>query len=581
MNVDFRTEYPRPQFVRKDWICLNGVWDFTIDHARSGEKREFQKYESFDMKINVPFCPQSKLSGIEHTDFIRAVWYTRTVDIPDEWQKNGRHTFINIGACDFFTKVFINGELVGEHRGGYTSFSFDITEKLVPGENRITIHALDEERDHSIASGKQSENYNSYGCFYTRTTGIWQPVWLENTPSAYIKSFKMTPNVQDSELRVELATKGGEDMKVKVDVSFKGEPVTSLERYIGWDNVAFSVHLDDVKLWDTENPNLYDIKFTLGDDVVESYFGMRDIALRKGITYLNGKPIFQRLILDQGFYPDGIYTAPSEEDLIADITRGLEMGYNGARLHEKVFEPRFLYHCDRMGYMVWGEYPNWGIDTCKSEIVFPNMAPEWLEAVLRDYNHPALIGWAPMNETGFQVDREFTRFIFNMTKAYDPTRLFIGNSGWCHVPGTYDMMDVHDYCGDPKAFREKYWPLTEGKPVNIRDGYTINKACFLDTNEVCFLSEFGGASWVIDKKEGEDSEAWGYGDGPKTEEEFIERYKGLVDAMLDNKAIGAFCYTQLYDIELEINGLYTYDRRPKFDAKVIKEITSRKAACEE
>lgn len=570
----YRQEYPRPQFVRKDWMNLNGQWDFTIDHALTGEQRNLQNAESFDMKINVPFCPESKLSGIEYKDFMRSVWYTREVDIPGSWTSNARRTFINIGACDYITKVFVNGILAGRHVGGYVSFSIEITEQLKAGKNRITIFAEDDTRSQKVPTGKQSFQYNSFSCFYTRSTGIWQTVWLENTPAAYLKYVKMTPEIIDSSVRIEAKFDGAEDMTFTAVASFKGKKVGIKSVKIGWNNVAFSLPLSELYLWDTENPNLYDITFTVGEDEVDSYFGMREIAFKDNKTYLNGKVLFQRLILDQGYYPDGIYTAPSEEDLINDIKRSMDMGFNGARLHEKIFEPLFLYHCDRLGYIVWDEFPNWGLDT-GAPFAFKSILPEWLEELERDYNHPSVIGWCPLNETEANIDPDLAVFLFNMTKAYDPTRLFIDNSGWVHVKGAYDILDVHDYLDNPEEFRARYMVLTENKPAMCYVPFPVE---INESKDISFVSEFGGIWW----KDGEpDENGWGYGNRPKTKEEFLARYKGLMDALLDNPKIGAICYTQLTDVEQEMNGLYTYDRKPKFDPEIIKAITSRKSVIEE
>lgn len=573
----YRSEYPRPQFKRNDWINLNGEWDFTIDNSVTGEVRKFQEATSFDMKIRVPFCPESKLSGIEHKDFMNAVWYTRTVQIPDGWLEENRRTFINIGACDYITKVFVNGKEAGVHRGGYVSFSFEITKYLTNGENRITIFAKDDTRSGAVPSGKQSRSYFSYGCYYTRTTGIWQTVWLENTPSAYLKKVKMTPNIQEGYLHINAVTEGAENMSLKATAYFDGKEMGSKTVNIPWNNAEFLLPLNELHLWDTENPNLYDITFELGEDTVNSYFGMREIAFRDYKTYLNGKSIFQRLILDQGYYPDGIYTAPSEEELINDIKRSMDMGYNGARLHEKVFEPVFLYHCDRLGYLVWGEYPNWGLDTTK-ESAYKNCLNEWLEELERDYNHPSIIGWCPFNETHKNTDPELSLLLFNMTKAYDPARLFIDNSGWYHIEGTYDMFDVHDYEGRPDVFKEKYMPLVNNQPAKYLSDNTEGSKIIKESNEICFVSEFGGIGLNIGNDK---NTSWGYGASPESKEAFITRYKGCVDALLDNSHICAFCYTQLTDVEQEQNGLYTYDRVPKIDPEIIKEITSRKAAVEE
>lgn len=579
----YRQEYPRPQFRRDAWMNLNGEWDFTIDHGLSGEERDFQNKEAFDMKINVPFCPESKLSGIEYTDFMRGVWYTRTVDIPTAWQENGRRTFINIGACDYLTKVFVNGTQVGFHRGGYTGFSFEITDALRDGTNRITIFAEDDARSPEIPSGKQCSQHHSYGCYYTRTTGIWQTVWLENTPSAYIKHVKMTPVLDDSALRIEATFDRAENTELAVEAKFDGKTVGKKQVTIRWNHAEFMLPLDELHLWDTQTPALYDISFTLGDDTVNSYFGMREIVYKDNITYLNGKPIFQRLILDQGFYPDGIYTAPSEEELVNDIKRSMAMGFNGARLHEKVFEPLFLYHCDKMGYLVWDEFPNWGLDV-SAQPAYKNTLPQWLEVLERDYNHPAIIGWCPYNETQHDIDPELVQHLFRMTKAYDPTRLFIDNSGWYHIDGCYDMLDIHDYCQSPEEYREMFKDLANGGKMKYSTGwYNHQPIGFKESDEVSFVSEFGGIAWKSEMAAfaNDRQEAWGYGNAPKSEQEFLDRYKGLVDVLLDNPRIGAFCYTQLTDVEQEINGLYTYDRKPKFDPAVICKFTSRKAAIEE
>ncbi|MBR3594518.1 MAG: beta-galactosidase [Clostridia bacterium] len=577
MEKNLRLEYPRPQKVRGDYIMLNGEWDFTIDNDAVGIDRGYATAEHFDMKITVPYCPESKLSGLEIKDFMYGVWYTRTVTLPESWTEGERRTFINIGACDYITRVFVNGVEVGMHRGGYVSFSFEITKALKAGENRITVYVTDDTKSDAVPSGKQSDREGSYGCFYTRTTGIWQSVWLENTPYSYIKSFKMTPSVADTSVHIDLRTAAAEGKTLITTVYYDGEMVGNDEREVKWDNLSYTVALSEEYLWDTDSPCLYDITFELGEDRVDSYFGLRDIALRDGVTYLNGRPVFQRLILDQGFYPDGIYTAPSDEELINDITRTMDMGFNGARLHEKVFEERFLYHADRLGYLVWGEYPNWGLNVAK-ESAYKNMLPEWLEELCRDYNHPSIIGWCPLNETQRDIDPEFVRYLYNMTKAYDPTRLFIDNSGWFHIDGTYDMYDVHDYLGEPDKFREKYWVLTRGEAAECMLDNDEGSRKTGKSDEICFVSEFGGARFILDGDNGGDN--WGYGKQVKDIEDFIARYKGLVDALLDNPKISAFCYTQLTDVEQEMNGLYTYDRRAKFPPERMAEITSRPAAIE-
>lgn len=283
---------------------------------------------------------------------------------------------------------------------------------------------------------------------------------------------------------------------------------------------------------------------------------------------INGKPVFQRLILDQGFYPDGIYTAPTEDELIADIKRSMDMGFNGARLHQKVFEPLFLYHCDRLGYIVWGEHANWGLNIARPE-AWRGFLPEWREVLERDYNHPAIIGWCPLNETQKDQDRDLIRELADMTRSFDPDRIYIDASGWTHQDAVSDIFDVHDYDQNPETFRARYLPLEQGETITV---FNLGK----HVGRPPFVSEFGGIWWNPAHPEG----GWGYGNRPQSEEEFIARYRGLVTALLENRAISAFCYTQLTDVEQEVNGLYTYDRHPKFPPEVIRAINTQVATVE-
>ena len=321
--------------------------------------------------------------------------------------------------------------------------------------------------------------------------------------------------------------------------------------------------------------NLYDLTLTFCGDTVQSYFGLREVRLDDRRFLLNGRSVFMRLVLDQGFYPDGIYTAKDEQALIRDVELSMAAGFNGARLHEKVFEPRFLYHCDRMGYIVWGEYPNWGADHSDPRALAPFLQ-EWIEAVERDFNHPSIIGWCPFNETwdydGRRQWNEFLRTVYRATKAIDPTRPCIDTSGNYHVET--DIYDLHDYEQNVDVFHAQYDKLaTENE---LFDRHHDHGGAQIWKGEPVFLSEYGGIRWA-----GEDAVGWGYGEAPKTEAEFKARYKGLTDTLLDNPRMCGFCYTQLYDVEQELNGLYTYGREPKFDMDFFKAVNSRKAAIEE
>ncbi|MGI6210014.1 MAG: glycoside hydrolase family 2 TIM barrel-domain containing protein, partial [Anaerolineae bacterium] len=346
----------------------------------------------------------------------------------------------------------------------------------------------------------------------------------------------------------------------------------------GW--CSFVLPLAEVRAWSPEDPFLYDLTITLERegqplDRVESYFGLRSFGVSDGKVLLNGRPRFQRLVLDQGFYPDGIYTAPTDEALRRDIELSQAMGFNGARLHEKVFDPRLLYWADRLGYLVWGEYPNWGLDH-SHPLALERVLAEWPSVVERDYNHPSIIGWCPFNETPTSQNPELVRTVYRLTKALDWTRPVIDTSGYVHVET--DMWDVHDYAHGitPEEFAARYDAFAKGEaPWRNFPKHEPEWA-----GQPYWVSEYGGIWWNPGQV-GE--EAWGYGDRPRSEAEFLARYRTLTEALLRNPRIWAFCYTQLTDVEQEVNGLYYYDRSPKFSAETarqIREITSGKAAVE-
>lgn len=564
-----RPEHPDPQFERAEWLNLNGEWDFEFDFGNSKKESGIIDRKDWETKIVVPFCPESKLSGIEHTDFIPAVWYRKTVNITAEQLKG--NVLLHFGAVDYEATVYINGKKAGYHKGGYASFKFDITEYLTEGENIIIVNAVDDVRNPLVPRGKQSQLLKSHGCDYTRTTGIWQTVWLEFVPKSYIKSFKIYPDYINGVVAISAVVEG--EGEFTASASYEGKTMGSFSKKAAT-IITGEIKLDEIHLWEVGNGRLYDLDLTFGEDKVKSYFGLRNVKLDDYKFLINGKSVFQRLVLDQGFYPDGIYTAPSDEALENDIRISLAVGFNGARLHQKVFEKRFIYHCDKLGYIVWGEYGNWGLDW-SDERALEAMLPEWCECVERDFNHPSIIGWCPFNETwdidGRKQYDSILKTIYRVTKQLDETRPCIDTSGNFHVET--DIYDVHDYEQDYNIFKENYDKLmTENvlyERFPDRQMYS-GKGC-------AWVSEYGGLQW----SRGDRGDAWGYGNAPKTEEELIERYAGLTNALLDNYRMFGFCYTQLYDIEQEQNGLYYYDRTPKFDTEIFRKINSRKAAIED
>ena len=567
-----RPEFPRPQFDRGDanWLNLNGPWEYQTDRGLTGEQRGFQNGAPFSETITVPFCRESELSGIGDKDFCDSVWYRKTLTLPADWA--GKRVLFHIGACDYYTKVWVNGQYMGDHIGGYVAFSFDITKALKEGENTLTVGVWDQLRGGTQPGGKQSTLYHSYGCSYTRTTGIWQTTWLECVPMDYVASTKYYPDIERGKLVIEALTVGGEGMTLTAKASFGGKDMGIGTTVVHGGKALVEVELDELHLWEVGNGRLYDLVLTMGDDTVASYFGMRKIECRDGFFYLNGKAVFQRLVLDQGFYPDGIYTASTYSELEADIDRSVAMGFNGARLHQKVFEPLFLSLCDKKGYIVWGEHANWCLDISR-ETAYQNFIPEWCEIMARDFNHPAIIGWCPLNETQVNQNPHFVKFLATVTRQYDTTRMYIDASGWCHIEGLTDIMDLHDYEQNPEVFAAKLAPLAEGGTYNVHWHAGPNHVM---EERPTFVSEYGGIRWAPKEAAG-----WGYGQAPMSEEEFINRFKGLTEAILFHPKMGALCYTQLTDVEQEVNGLYTYDRVAKFDPAIMRAVLIQKAAIED
>lgn len=587
MNIP-RAEHPNPQWERDTWKNLNGTWEFEFDFGCSAVERRLWEKKRFDREILVPFCPESRLSGIGYTDFINGVAYRRNFELSQE-ELSGR-VLLHFGAVDYEASVYVNGTLVGSHKGGYTSFCFDITKHVAPSPNTLFVAVKDDVRSGLQPKGKQAHLYASSGCDYTRTTGIWQTVWLEFVPERHIQSAKYYPDPANGKVTVTGLVQG--QGTLQLTALWEDKPVG--EAALSVEDGFFTAQLDlsETHLWEPGKGGLYTLLLTFGEDRVKSYFGLRTAKFQGRKFLLNGKSLFQRFVLDQGFYPDGIYTAPTEEDLVKDIQLSFAAGFNGARLHEKVFEARFLYHCDRLGYLVWGEYPNWGLDHAHP-LSTETYLNQWSEAVERDCNHPAIIGWCPFNETwGYHEEKEQNALLsslYKLTKRLDPTRPCIDASGNFRVLS--EVYDIHDYDQNTETFRQRWDSFTEkirenGGSIPQDDAFFQDlpwgehgKGPFFQQpyqGQPIFLSEYGGIRWVENTVEG-----WGYGNAPTTAEEFFARYKGLTEALLQNPEIFGFCYTQLYDIEQEINGLYTYDRKEKFPISIIREINQQKAACEE
>lgn len=590
-----RAEYPRPQFERNAWINLNGEWTYSFDFGGSGLEREWFKSTGFDQKIIVPFCPESKLSGVEYKDFINHIWYHRTISIPQDWAN--KQVLLNFGAVYYKSEIYIDGVFAARHFGGTSSFQVDITPYVKAGQtHNLVVYVESDVRSTHQPSGKQNLQFASYGCNYTRTTGIWQTVWMEAVHPEGLQSVQMIPDIDQQQLIIR--PRFYKELGGKLEVTLKDNgKVISKETVAANSLSTVILPVKKMKTWSPENPFLYDVELRVIDkagnvvDEVKSYAGMRKVHIEGKKIYLNNQPYYQRLVLDQGFYPDGIWTAPNDEALKKDIQLSMEAGFNGARLHQKVFEERFYYWADKLGYLTWGEASSWGMD-CNDIETARNFITEWTEIVERDRNHPSILIWTPTNEE-FWPDRvQYPRLmqdLYKLTKAIDPTRPFHGTSGGSHI--ATDIWTVHNYEQDPAKLKDLLY--NDGKlmeapkweiqlmPKNIgynglkyTDQYTFPQ---YKHDMPYLIDEFGGIKWNPSQQmESAQNTSWGYGEPPHSLEEFYARLEGLVNTVLSlSDHVWGYCYTQLTDVEQEQNGIYYYDRSPKFDMKRIHAIFSK------
>lgn len=562
---------PDPIRRRENFVLLENGWQISFDG------------DSF-CSINVPFCPQSKLSGIEKKEKLSAVFYRKTFTVDSE-RPSGYNVILRFGAVDYETSVFVNGKFVGKHSGGYTPFSFDITRFVLNGENELFIEVRDDKEN--VASGKQTTKDGSYGCFYTRVIGIWQPVWLEYVPDKHIKNFRFYPDISGCSVNVELET--SEKGAYSIEIFFDGKKVGEDNGETDGFN-CFSVPLSEKRLWKIGEGNLYDVKIKFEEDEIFSYFGLREIKYDGYKFLLNQEEVYQKLVLVQGYYVGGIYTPSDVSEMQKDVDYALRLGFNGMRLHQKVFDPRFLYLCDKAGIMVWGEFASWGVDY-SSLSYFDAFLSQWTEVLNRDFNHPCIVTWCPLNEvwgdgnTQTARDVRFVDGVYEFTKSFDKTRPCVDVSGGYHGHKT-DVYDFHCY-EEPEKIKEYLDRLKYDDLLDVPLLYDKNEDLRYKKGTPTNLSEFGGIPFGnevssnknMTDKEWFDGGAWGYGAEETDGDKFVERYRELVELILKYDKISGFCYTQLYDVEQEKNGFYNYDRTDKLTEEqkdVIREINSRR-----
>ena len=563
-----RTEHPRPDFARECWMTLNGEWDFSIANDR------------FDQKIIVPFACECTLSGIGDTGFHPVVWYRRQFKIPSEM--HGKHILLHFGAVDYSCSVWVNGVLVKEHTGGQSSFAADITHAIRwDEENLLVVRVQDDPQNLEQPRGKQFWEEKSRSIFYTRTTGIWQSVWLEAVSPAHLVNVRITPLFDEKAVCFDYKLSENSGLALETYISFQGTPVTTLTVHPQSAAGSFTVNVDrptadiwnfyEDLAWSPEHPRLFDVRFRVlckgqCTDEVHSYFGMRKVAVENGRFLLNGRPYYQKLVLDQGYWPQSLLTAPDDEAFVKDIQLVKEMGFNGVRLHQKVEDPRFYYHADRMGLLVWGEI---GSAYIYSPEYAKNFYQEWVDCVLRDYNHPCIVVWVPLNESwGVQeiwkdpMQQAHSMAAYHITKSLDRTRPVVDNDGWEHTCG--DLLTIHDYEGNASVLLERYAEME--RILKYRPG---GKDLFAYgygyVERPVIVSEYGGVRFA---QEGTDG--WGYS-SDNDPHNYVQHVASLTAALLRSPHVQGYCYTQLCDVESEQNGLLTYERKPKVDLKLIRE----------
>lgn len=554
--------------VRKEWLNLNGKWEFSFET------------EEYDKTIIVPYAYQSRLSGIHVKEIYDTVWYRKSFDLPEGWM--GKDVLLHFGAVDYECDVWVNDRYITHHTGGHINFICDITEAVAKTGNVIRVKVTDNTLDLEMPRGKQYWKEESESIFYTRTTGIWQTVWLESVGSSHIENIWMTPDLDDKSVEVfyENRCDISADMDIEISIFDTVLSKVKIKDCKNSGTIKIGLNQQNIKRWNfqedltwsPENPRLFDVRLILKSgkeilDEVSSYFGMRKVSIDNGRFMLNNRFYYQKMLLDQGYWPDSLLTAPEDEDFVKDIEAVKAMGFNGVRKHQKIEDPRFLYHADRLGLLVWGEMPAAYVYSRK---YVKRMTDEWIAAVYRDYNHPCIVAWTPLNESwgipnvkDNRYEQAHSAAMVYLTKSLDQSRMVISNDGWEHTCS--DILTIHDYEASGDKLRERYESLAsclQATPANrplLADGWEYE-------GQPVMITELGGISYRKSGREG-----WGYSSA-QSDEDFAARYADIITAVMEAPCIQGFCYTQLSDVEQEINGLMTYDRQPKISFETINEI---------
>lgn len=571
-----RNEYPRPDFIRQNWLSLNGEWDFSFENDSI-------------QKILVPYVYQCPKSGINNQQNSKFVKYMRKFNLPSNWQKN--NIILHFGAVDYKCRVYINGYFIGDHTGGNTPFKFDITKYLTWECEEITVIAEDFPASETIARGKQFWLDKPKFIWYTNSTGIWQSVWVEPQSDASFEWIHYNSDIDKGQVEISYRLKDNTPLPctLKWEISLKGETyfkckLLCREHEDKFTATVFGNHIlsgsfhNDGLCWSPENPTLFNVtaKILVNEQVtdsVKSYFGMRKVTVENGMIYLNNHPYYPKLLLDQGYWKESLLTAPDDDAYRQDIQSAKEMGFNGCRKHEKAEDPRFLYWADKLGFLVWEGMASFISYTPSAGAQFMR---EWMEVIQRDYNHPSIIVWDMLNESWGvpqiyhdKIQQHYSCSLYHLAHSLDATRLVISNDGW-EMTET-DICAIHSYShgnnDNPKQkeiFADclKSWEgIESGKIVS----HLPFARGFCYKGQPVILTEFGGISNSSSKK------GWGY-TNTKNEEDFLSEYERITEAIKDSDVICGFCYTQLTDVQQETNGLLDDMHKFKYNPEKIKGI---------
>jgi beta-galactosidase/beta-glucuronidase len=589
--------HPRPQFVREHHRALDVLAGFAYDDADQGRDAHWERDAApFTREIQLPFPPESPASGIGDTTFHPVVWYRIPVTEADLDEAGrgtaGERMLLHFGAVDYLADVWVDGTHVASHEGGQSPFSADITAALDPEatEHVIVVRAEDDPLDVTMPRGKQDWHPEPHAIWYQRTTGIWRTVWLEAVPRLFVTDVAWLPDVPRSVVRAELnlSRRPASPVTVAVDISYDGEIVARQSVETLEDQVEFEIALGGQRngqhyeqlLWSPENPRLLDVALTVSEegaqaDEVGSYLGLRSTAVENGQFLLNDRPTYVRSVLEQGYWPESHLTAPSVEALRAEVELILSLGFNAARIHQKVEDPRFLFWADRLGLMLWGETAGAYAFTATA---VQRLMREWADLVRRDRSHPCIVTWVPLNESwGVQhgahdpAQRAFGLALVNLTKALDPTRPVVSNDGWEHTDT--DIWSIHDYEASGAVLAQRY--ATREAIDEMLDGFgpanrrmSVLPEGRLERGQPVMLTEFGGVSYAPNVTL-EDS--WGYSTASDADD-FEQRLAEILDAVNASTVLRGFCYTQLTDTRQETNGLCDENRVPKLPAETIARI---------